>query len=99
MLLFLVPCIFTCLENLLSLSPNINDNTHVDHYTNKKSNYKIPNLAICKFFFHLNLIGIGILDSEGFHGFMFRVIYVTNTSWDGYICQGYCFSLSPLSLL
>jgi hypothetical protein len=24
---------------------------------------------------------------------------VMNTSWNGYICHGYCFSLSPLSLL
>lgn len=72
-------CIFHLSGELVS--PNINDNTHVDHDTNKNSNYKIPNLAICKFFFfHLNLIGIGMLDSEGSHGFMFRVIYVTNTS-------------------
>lgn len=38
----------------------------------KYSIYKIPNLAICKFFLFY-LIGIGMLDSNGLHGFMFRV--------------------------
>lgn len=38
----------------------------------KYSIYKIPNLAICKLF-PFYLIGIGMLDSNGLHGFMFGV--------------------------
>lgn len=79
MLFFLVARIFVCLQNLSLVLTSIIVQI-------KYPNYKISNLYPS--FFHLNLFGIDILDSEGFHGFMSE-LYGMNTLWNGYICQGY----------